>query len=306
MPQPDMEHLDDLFLFVQVVDAGGFSAAERSTGIAKSRLSRRVAMLETSLGVQLLHRSAHAFALTATGEEVVAHAREALAKVEQITQLTGETLGEPTGILHLNASLLIGETVLGPLLAGFSRLHPRVRVQLTLSNRFVDMVEERVDIVIRAAANPLESEDVIARPLAQSPSAIVAHPSLLADVGTPDSLDALHGLPCLAQGTLVSPRPWQFVTEAGEAIEIRITPRIAVDNLIAIRELALAGAGLAQLPLDICGDALAKGHLVRVLNHIRSQPVTIYAMYPTRRGMTSAARVLLDFLQTRWPEYTLS
>lgn len=298
-----MEHLDDLFLFVQVVDAGGFSAAERSTGIAKSRLSRRVAMLESSLGVRLLHRSAHAFGLTAFGEDVVAHAREALEKVKAIGLLASDMRDEPSGVVHLNSSLLIGETVLAPMLAEFARAHPRVQVQLTLSNRFVDLVEERIDIVIRAAVSPLASEDVIARPIAQTGSAVYGHPSLIAAYGPPASLDALNDLPCLAQGTLVSPRPWQFIDAQGEAIDIRITPVIAVDNLIAIRELAIAGAGFAQLPNNICADAVAKGQLVKMLDGIRSQGATIYAMYPSRRGMAKAARVLLDFLQTRWPAY---
>lgn len=295
-----MEHLDDLFLFVQVVDAGGFSAAERSTGIAKSRLSRRVAMLETALGVRLLHRSTHAFGLTPVGEEVAAQAREALAKVEQIRELTSHARDEPSGILHLNASLLLGETILPPLLAEFARTYPRVRVQLSLSNRFVDLTEERIDIVIRASAAPLASEDVVARSIARSRSAVYAHPSLLA-AGAPQSLDALADFPCLAQGTLVAPRPWQFVGDAGEPVEVRVVPVIAVDNLLAIHELAMAGAGLAQLPCNLCEAAERDGRLVRVLEHVRSQGVTIHAMYPSRRGMTQAARVLLDFLQARWP-----
>lgn len=296
-----MEHLDDLFLFVQVVDAGGFSAAEHSTGIAKSRLSRRVAMLETALGVRLLHRSAHAFGLTPVGEEVAAQAREALAKVEQIRELTSHARDEPSGVLHLNASLLLGETILPPLLAEFARTYPRVRVQLSLSNRFVDLTEERIDIVIRASAAPLASEDVVARSIARSRSAVYAHPSLLVTTGPPQSLDALADFPCLAQGTLVAPRPWQFVGEAGEPVEVRVVPVIAVDNLLAIHELAMAGAGLAQLPCNLCEAAERDGRLVRVLEHVRSQGVTIHAMYPSRRGMTQAARVLLDFLQARWP-----
>jgi DNA-binding transcriptional LysR family regulator len=293
-------HLDDLLLFLQIADAGGFSAAERRTGIPKSRLSRRLATLEAALGVRLLHRSAQSFGLTGLGEEIARHAREAAAQVERITQLSQDSLVEPNGVVHLHTSVLIGETTLPPLLAEFSRRYPRVRVQLTLSNRFVDLIEERLDLVIRAAATPLASADVIARPLASTASVIVAHPALL-EAGLPDSLDALANRPCLAQGTLLAPRPWQFIDAHGATLDWPVSPVIAVDNLLALRELALGGAGFAQLPIHLCEAALADGRLVRVLDTLCPRPATLYVMYQSRHGMSSAVRALLDFLQQAWP-----
>ena len=177
MPQSIGAHLDDLLLFIHVVDAGGFSAAERQTGIAKSRLSRRVATLERALGVRLLHRAGQVFGLTPVGEAVLAHALEAAAHVDKIGALTRSAVAEPSGVIHLHTSVLIAETTLPPILAEFARAHPGVQVQLTLSNRFVDLAEERLDLVIRAAVVPLASEDVIATPVATSASIVVAHPS---------------------------------------------------------------------------------------------------------------------------------
>ncbi|WP_260604326.1 substrate binding domain-containing protein [Pandoraea apista] len=171
---------------------------------------------------------------------------------------------------------------------------------MTLSNRFVDLAEERLDLVIRAAVAPLASEDVIALPMATSASIVVAHPSLLQADGPPVRLDALSGYPCLAQGTLAKPRPWQFVDADGKPIDIAVTPAIAVDNLLVIRELALRGAGVAQLPAYLCQDAIDDGSLVPVLQTVRSRPATLYAMYPSRRGMTSAVRVFLDLVRARW------
>ncbi|AHB75026.1 MULTISPECIES: LysR family transcriptional regulator [Pandoraea] len=293
-------HLDDLLLFTLVVDAGGFSAAERETGIAKSRLSRRVATLERALGVRLLHRSGQAFGLTPVGEAVLAHAREAAVHVDKIGALTRNAVAEPSGVIHLHTSVLIAETTLPPILAEFARAHPGVRVQLTLSNRFVDLAEERLDLVIRAAVVPLASEDVIAMPVATSASMVVAHPSLLNADGPPARLDELSAYPCLAQGTLANPRPWQFVDADDKPIDIAITPGIAVDNLLVIRELALRGAGMAQLPSYLCQDAIDGGTLVPVLQAVRSRPATLYAMYPSRRGITSAVRVFLELLRARW------
>ncbi|WP_150810708.1 LysR family transcriptional regulator [Pandoraea sputorum] len=294
-------HLDDLLLFTLVVDAGGFSAAERRTGIAKSRLSRRVAALERALGVRLLHRSGQVFGLTPVGEAVLVHAREAATHVDKIGALTRNAVTTPSGVIHLHTSVLIAETTLPPILAEFARMHPHVQVQLTLSNRFVDLAEERLDLVIRAAVVPLASEDVIAMPVATSASIVVAHPSLLKSDGPPAHLDELSCYPCLAQGTLANPRPWQFVGVDDQPIDIAITPGIAVDNLLVIRELALRGAGLAQLPTYLCQDAIDDGRLVPVLQTVRSRPATLYAMYPSRRGMTSAVRVFLELLRARWP-----
>ncbi|MBO9651033.1 MAG: LysR family transcriptional regulator [Variovorax sp.] len=301
MSQDIGAHLDDLLLFIHVVDAGGFSAAERRTGIAKSRLSRRVATLERALGVRLLHRSAQVFGLTPIGEAVLAHAREAAAHVDKIGALTRNAVSEPSGVIHLHTSVLIAETTLPSILAEFARAHPGVQVQLTLSNRFVDLAEERVDLVIRAAVVPLASEDVIAVPVATSASLVVAHPSLLETHGPPVSLDALAGYPCLAQGTLANPRPWQFFDEDDKPMDIAVVPGIAVDNLLVIRELAMRGAGMAQLPAYLCQDAFDDGTLVPVMPALRSRPATLYAMYPSRRGMTSAARVFLELLRARWP-----
>lgn len=302
VPPPPATHLDDLLLFLHVVEAGGFSAAERQTGIAKSRLSRRVAELERALGVRLLHRSTQAFGLTPVGEAVAGHARQASAHVAEIGALTRQSLAEPSGVIHLHTSVLIAETTLAPILAAFARAHPQVRVQLTLSNRFVDLTEARLDLVIRAAVVPLASEDVVATPVATSRSLVVGHPDLFRDAGLPASLDALAGYPCLAQGTLAQPRPWQFVDDAGQPFDWPITPAIAVDNLMAMRELAMRGAGLAQLPHAMCQDAIQAGTLVPVLGAVRSRDATIYAMYPSRRGMTSAVRALLAMLRDQWPD----
>lgn len=301
-PSSPASHLDDLLLFLHVVDAGGFSAAERRTGIAKSRLSRRVAELERALGVRLLHRSAQAFGLTPVGEAVASHARAAAAHVAEIGALTRQALAEPSGVIHVHTSVLIAETTLAPILAAFSRTHPQVRVQLTLSNRFVDLTEERLDLVIRAAVVPLASEDVVAVPIATSHSQVVGHPDLFRDHGMPASLEALAGYPCLAQGTLAQPRPWQFVDDDGKPFDWPVTPTLAVDNLIAMRELAMRGAGLAQLPVSMCRDAIAAGQLVPVPGGVRSRPATIYAMYASRRGMTSAVRALLALLREHWPD----
>jgi DNA-binding transcriptional LysR family regulator len=294
-----MDNLDDLYLFVRVVEARGFSAAERATGIAKSRLSRRIAALEARLGARLVHRDTHSFDLTPLGETVYRHARNMVAEAESAQAAVNEALAEPTGLLRINASLLMGETILGGLLAEFAKQYPKVRIHLTLTNRYVDLVAERIDLAFRAANAPLESEDVVARELALAPNVLVGSPELIARCGDPADPAALAALPCLAYGAPEIVRDWRFISPGGEAIEHRVDPIFIAENFVALREAALAGLGFAQLPLHICAASIAEGRLMAAMRGWRSQPARYYVIYPTRRGTVPAIRLLIEFVKER-------
>lgn len=297
-----MNQADDLLLFLQVAEAGGFSAAERITGIDKSRLSRRIAALEQRLGMRLLHRSARSVSLTSVGEEVVQHARAMAGNVDAILQLGAAHAGTPRGTLHVNTSPLLGETRAARILGRFAASNPQVRLQITLTNDFIDLVGERADLAIRAVHGSPESGDVVARLLGTSPTVVVASPTLLARVGEPAGIDELPSLPCLALGTLATPRPWRFVAVDGRMRELRLEPVLTSESLISLLELARAGAGFAQLPRDLCRSCLRTGSLRVVLPDCVSQPADIYAMYPTRKGKSFALRMLLDHLHTHWAD----
>lgn len=296
----DMNDLNDLYLFMQVVDAGGFSAAERQTGIPKSRLSRRIATLETRLGVRLIQRSAHNFHVTDVGERVYQHACTIADEAQAVLATVGETLTEPAGLIRISSSLLTGELSLGGWLGDFMCLYPKVRISLDLSNRYVDLLAERFDLAIRFASAPLASADMVARPLGDSAMVLVASPSLLAQYGEPTGLDDLERFPTLAQGSFESVRPWVFRQEDGSSIMHYPRPKFVTDNILTLREAALRGAGLIQLPLDACIDALREGALTRLLSVVESVGSTVYAIYPSRRGMTSAVRMLIAFLEERF------
>lgn len=293
-----MENLDDLIAFLHVVDAGGFSPAERSTGIPKSRLSRRVSALEQSLGVRLVLRSSHAFHLTDIGEQVYRHARSIADEVESVRAVVSETMAEPGGVVRVSASLLSGELHLARWLAEFMALHPKVTVSLDLSNRFVDLVTEHIDLALRYSGAPLASEDVVARAIGTGRMVLIASPSLIAAHGIPRSLSELYRIPALAQGNLESVRPWIFRGEDGRDVTYMPQPRFVSDSLLALREAALAGIGALQMPFEACTEALQTGTLLELLPELAPPASTLYAIYPSRR-ITSAVRMLVAFLEEK-------
>jgi DNA-binding transcriptional LysR family regulator len=295
-----IEDINDLYLFARVVESGGFAAAERDTGIPKSRLSRRIAALEKQLGVRLIHRSAHAFSVTDVGQSVYRHARAVADEAQAAVATVAETLSEPSGLVRISTSTLTAELHLAGWLGEFTSRHPKVRIALELSNRFVDLLAEGVDLSIRFSTAPLVSADIVARPLGVSRMVLVASPALLAKHGTPEEVADLTKLPALGQGTLESIRPWSFKAPDGSVITHRPEPRLVIDNIIALREAAVQGAGIIQLPWDACRAAVERGELQALLEKYPSVGTGIYCIYPSRVGMPAAVRALVNFLEERF------
>ena len=296
-----MQDLNDLTLFARVVEAGGYSAAERLTGIPKSRLSRRVAALETELGVRLIQRSANRFFVTEAGERVHRHAQAIAREAEALAVSVAATRDEPAGLVRLSAAPLAGEMWLAGWLGEFTRLHPRVQIALSLSNRQVDLLAERIDLALRFSSTPLVDADVVARAIGQGRMVLVASPGHVAEHGTPSGLEDLHGRAAIVLGDLARPRPWSFIGVAGEPVWVTPAARFVVNNIVAAREAARAGAGIAQLPLAACEEALGDGSLLALLPSQAPPPTTLYAMYPSRHGVSAAVRALLAFLEARSP-----
>ena len=295
-----VEDLNDLYLFARVVEAGGFAAAERDTGIPKSRLSRRIASLEKQLGVRLIHRSAHVFNVTDVGQSVYKHARAMADQAQSAVAAVADSLNEPSGLVRISSSILTAELYLAGWLGEFLSRHPKVRVSLELSNRFVDLLAERFDLAIRFSTEPLVSADVVARPLGMSRMVLVASPSLLEKYGTPADISDLAKLPALGQGTLESVRPWSFKGPDGAVILHHPEPRLVVENIIALREATIRGAGVTQLAWDACQAAIQRGELRVLLDKYPSIGAGVYGLYPSRQGMPAAVRALLNFLEERF------
>ncbi len=257
-----MKRFDDLYLFTRVVEAGGFSAAERATGIPKSRLSRRIAELEAQLGTRLLQRSSHRVSVTPVGEAVYRHAREMADASAAIEALAGAARSEPAGVLRVGTSPLLAETLVSGWLAEFAQAHPKLRIELEVSNPYVDLIEQRIDVAIRAATGPLPSRDVVARHLGASPRVLVGSPALIARVGEPDSPAGLDALPCLGQGTLARCRDWVLLDARGHrhahpAVHGHRQPDRTARS--GRRRAGLCRAAAALLPCGVARGPVAHG-----------------------------------------------
>ncbi|WP_342119494.1 LysR substrate-binding domain-containing protein [Pseudoduganella sp. OTU4001] len=292
-----MNDLNDLYYFVQVVDHGGFTPAGRALGMPKSKLSRRIAALEQQYDVRLLQRTTRHFSVTDTGLEFYQQCQAVLAQVQGAREVMERQRSEPQGMVRVSCPTALLEYRIGPLVARFMKQWPKVRILLEASNRRVDVLSEGFDIALRVRFPPLESSELVMRVLANSPQRLVASPALLKPRKSfrhPDAL-AVAGLPSLDWGP-AREHVWQLEGADGVLATVPHQPRYITDDMTALRQAALEGIGVVQLPCMVVEDALAKGTLVDVVPGWAPKGGLIHAVFPSRRGVLPGVRLLLDFL----------
>ncbi|AVC42810.1 LysR substrate-binding domain-containing protein [Achromobacter ruhlandii] len=294
-----IHHLDDLLLFTEVVEKGGFSAAARVLNMQRSKLSRRVAELETRLGLRLLQRNTRRVSLTPMGEQIYVHALAMAREARSAFDLAAAMGDTPSGLLRMTAPSALAVTLLGELVSRFCLKHPGVRVLLDTRDQIIDLVGEGYDLAFRAQGASLTDSRLVARELAPVPLILVAAPEMAR--AAPRHPRELSALPLLAHATQDSPQSWHFAGPAGEAESIEFRPRCLSTNLAALREMASAGLGVALLPHYLCAGSLARGDLAQLLPAWRAAPARIYAVMPARRGAPLALRRFLDFAAAEMP-----
>lgn len=291
-------NLNDLTLFAQAVESGGFAPAARRFSVPKSTLSKRVAALEASLGVRLIERSSRSFRLTDIGHDFYQHARAALVEVESAQQVVQSRLAEPSGTVRLTAAVPVVQFQLAPHLPALARTWPRLQLQLHASDRFVDLVQEGYDIALRSHFAPLPDSGLVQRTLMVEPVMLVAAQAYLREHGVPRQpadLAAHHGLLTGADATR-----WTLSREKADTVQtVEPQPRLVADESVALLHAATAGLGIVCLPETICQHHLARGELVRVLARWTAGRVTTTALVPHRRSLLPSVRAVLDFLAER-------
>ena len=293
MKLPD---LNDLYYFALVVEHGGFAPAGRALGIPKSKLSRRIALLEARLGAQLLLRSTRSFAVTELGKRYHAHCRAMLTEAEAAEESVAITQSEPCGLVRLSCPVALLASRVGQMLAAFMQQHPRVQLQVDETNRRVDVVAEGLDVAIRVRPPPLQDSELVLRTLAERRQCLVAAPSLVAQCGTPAGPMDLAHWPSLDMGMPQETHRWLLLGPDGAKAEVRHKPRCVTQSMQALREAAVHGVGVVQLPSMFIRAELARGSLVQVLPGWAPRVEVIHAVYASRRGQLPAVRALLDFL----------
>ena len=292
-----MDDLNDLAYFAHVAEHGGFAAAERATGIPKSKLSRRIAALEATLGVRLIQRTTRRFALTDIGQRTLQHARAMLAEADAAQALARQETAAPRGTVRLSCPPALLQHAVSDMLARFLNAWPLVSVQLQATNRNVDVWQDGVDLALRVRApGAALPQDEVVRPLALSPHVLVAAPALLTSAAPPATPAELARLPTLGLGNSPEEARWLLAGPEGARAEVALQPRRVADDMGALLCAALAGVGCAALPRLLAHEPLARGALQEVLPGWAPPPGLVQAAFASRQGMRPAVRQLLDAL----------
>jgi len=299
-----MQDLNDMRYFAEVVEQGSFAAAARNLGLLKSRLSRRIAGLEAELGVRLLHRTTRKLSLTPAGEQYLRHCLTIRDQAEQAQAELDQMRVEPRGVLRVVCPVTLAQAVLGPVLPEYLAQHPQVRLEMQVSNRVVNLVEEGVDVALRVRSSLEDSGSLIIKRLGLSHGVLVASPTLLQTHGTPQTPQDLGKYPSVAmsatQGKLrleLSGSDQQNTPISKQVLTSR--PLCITDDLSTLRYIILGGVGMGMLPDYMCQDDIASGRLVRILPDWSLTPAIVHAVYPSRRGLAPAVRTFLDFLDAK-------
>ena len=289
-----MQDLNDLYYFAAVVNHGGFSPAGRALGIQKSKLSRRVLLLEEHLGVRLLNRSSRRFSVTEIGREFYERCLAVLVEAEAAEQVVAEVRAEPRGIVRMSCPSALLSFQFGELIARFMIENPAIQVHLESTNRRVDVIAEGFDLAIRVRFPPLEPSDLVMRKLDESTQCLVAAPSLVGEgLSSPSDL---RNLPSLDLVRAHREHSWQLHHANGQVATIPHAPRLVTDDMSVLRDAATAGVGAVQLPTIFIWNDVQAGRLVHVVPDWRPRAGIVHAVFPSRRGLLPSVRALVDFL----------
>lgn len=295
-----MLNLNDLYYFVQAVDCKGFAPASRRLGIPKSTFSKRVSELEKALGVRLIQRTSRSFVVTETGRDFYRHAAAMLIEAEAAENVVRGRLAEPSGTVRIAASVPTAQFWLSKLLPALVVEYPKLRVELDVADRFIDIVREGFDIALRDHFAPLPDSELVQRRLGRDPVYLVAAEAYLAGRGMPGCPEDLAGHEGLFTSTATD--VWLLENGRGDAAEVRPVPRFIANESVVLLGAAAAGLGITCLPRKLCKGELDSGSLLRVLPGWTAGEVTTTLLMPHRRGRLPSVRVVADFLVNHFGE----
>jgi DNA-binding transcriptional LysR family regulator len=296
-----MQDLNDLYYFAMVVDHGGFAAAERALGIPKSRLSRRISQLETDMGVRLLQRSTRRFAVTDVGNGVYRHAQTMLAEAQAARDVVDRLSATPRGVVRVSLPVSLAQQEIPALLPDFLALYPEVRVQLHVSNRRVDLINEGIDVALRVRSRLDDDGSLVLRTFGPIQSLLVASPAYLDGMGRPRVPEDLAEHVTLSMSDDDTRQRWELHGPDGETRQVELQPRVSGFDFPLLRSLARRGVGITLLPENLCADLVHQGELEVVLPDWRLPDGICHAVFASRRGLLPSVRAFIDFLAEKLP-----
>ncbi|MGV1683870.1 LysR substrate-binding domain-containing protein [Sphingopyxis sp. NJF-3] len=294
-----MTRADDLILLAHLIEKGSFSRASAAAGVSKSFLSRRIAELEVDLDVRLIERTTRTFYVTDMGRQLYQHACALREAREAALALVDARLAQPTGPLCVVCPVVLAETLIGDIAISYAAMFPEVHLTFDVVSSLPNVLPEHYDITFVPSYGSLPDSAMIARRILRTPYILAAAPGWMAEAGIIRGwrdLQDREGIGWWQAGT----KPiWNLLDTNGDPIELHIRPTLQTNNLQIAQGAAVAGLGMARLPLQLCRDDLESGKLVEVLPGVTPRPIIIHVAYPSRRSLNAAGRAFLALLDEK-------
>jgi len=287
-----MDRLSAMRTFRTVVETGGFSAAARRLGLSKAAVSKQVAELEAHFGTALLQRTTRRLNATDAGRRYFENCVRLLDEISEVEAEVRNSQAEPSGRLRVSAPINFGNEVLGPVISAIAQRYPRLEIQIELSDRFVDLIEEGFDVALRIRTN-LPDSSLIVRRVSAITRSVCAAPSYLKRMGTPKTPEDLKNHACLIYTLSTSPFDWKF-SAGNKTVAVRVNGSIQSNNGQFLMSFLHAGMGIALLPDFTVGEDIRSGKLKRILENYPVEPHDLYLVYPANRHQSPKLRAFMD------------
>jgi len=281
--------LNEIAIFVKVVDAGSFTGAAKSLGLPKSTVSRKITQLEERLGVRLLQRTTRTLSLTDTGSAYYNQCSRIISDVEEANIAVTEMQSKPQGLLRITAPMLFGAEVLSDLVAEFLQQNPEIQLEIVLTDQPLDLIQEGIDVAFRVGH--LADSSLIARSLGNIKVITCASPRYVEQNGSPKHPKEVANHTTLGWNPV---NTWEYDTP--ENITIDVKPKVKVNDIQSMHKMALTGLGIARLPAFVCADDIKSGRLVPLLCDWSYKSTPIHALYPSNRHLSVKVRSFVDYI----------
>jgi DNA-binding transcriptional LysR family regulator len=289
-----MDRLAAMEMFVRIVETGSFSTVARQMGTTQPTVSKQLTALEKRLGARLLQRSTRKLSLTESGQAYYDRCKRIVDEVREAEGTLGKMQTSLSGTLHVNSSIAFGEMFVAPLILQFQQRNPELSMELTLNDRFIDLLEEGVDVALRIGR--LTDSSLVARRVGATRRIVVATPEYLRRHGTPKHPLDLAEHNCLLYSYLSTGNEWSFQGPEGE-IQVRVSGSFKSNNGQALARAVSAGVGIAMGPDWLMHERLASGEIQALLTEYCTRPLDINAVYPSNRLLSAKVRAFIDYVQ---------
>ncbi len=294
------DKLHGVTTFVQVVEAGSFTLAAERMQLTRSAVGKVITRLEARLGVRLLHRTTRSQMLTEAGQAYYDRCVRALAELDAAEADLDSEQTEPHGRLRVSVPIAFGHHCVAPVLYGLVRKHPQLQIDISFTDRAVDLIEEGIDLAVRIGQLH-DSTSLAARRLGTQHMSIGAAPSYLARYATPIDINALETHASIAYSRAGVVSPWHMLDAGGNVRELSIKPQLSLDDVQAITDAGIAGFGLVQVPCWLLARYVETGELAVVMRRCGVRPQEIHAVWPTTRYLPLKTRCAIDALVAEIP-----